>query len=137
MKLRFHFERIENIVGDGTPDVDYCIDGVEGGIELKFSDTAPRRDTSQVLGIGHGMRRSQIVYAARRTWAGGLCWCLIGNQQATWLIDLRGRTPQEMDALAVASAASLRQIAAWHCGPRMPATLPLALVERLPRPDLF
>jgi hypothetical protein len=131
MHLRFHFERVENVVNDGTPDVDYCIDGVEGGLELKFSDTA-RRDDSQVLGLGHGMRRSQIVYAARRTWAGGRCWCLIGNQRATWLVDLRGMTAQEMDALAVASAARLRQIASWHCGPRMGTTLPLALIERLP-----
>jgi len=129
MGLRFHLERVENIVNDGTPDVDYVIDGVPGQIELKFSDTAPR-DTSQVLGLGHGMRRSQIVYASRRTWAGGRLWCLIGNQQATWLIDLRGMSPQEMDALAVASAARLRQIASWQAGSRLGATLPLALIER-------
>jgi len=130
--LRFHLERVENIVNDGTPDVDYVIDGVPGQIELKFSDTAPVRDTSQVLGIGHGMRRSQIIYASRRTWAGGRLWCLIGNQAATWLIDLRGMSPQEMDALAVASAAGLRQIASWHCAGRLGVTLPLALIERLP-----
>jgi hypothetical protein len=133
--LRFHFERIENIVADGTPDVNYCIDGVEGGIELKYNDTAPG-DTAQVLRIGRGMRRSQIVYAARRVWAGGRCWCLIGNQRATWLVDLRGLTPEEMADLSVASAARLRQIATWHCGTRMGATLPLALIERLPRLDL-
>jgi hypothetical protein len=133
MGLRFHLERIENIVSDGTPDVDYCIDGIQGGIELKFSDTAPVRDTSQVLGLAHGMRRSQIIYASRRVWAGGLCWCLIGNRQGTWLVDLRPLTPEQMADLAVASAASLGQMATWRCGPRMPATLPLALIERLPR----
>ena len=131
MSLRFHFERIENVVADGTPDVNYCIDGVEGGIELKFSDTSPG-DTAQVLGIQHGMRRSQIIYASRRIWAGGLCWCLIGNRMATWLVDLRGMSPADMASLSVASSARLRQVAAWHCGQRMGGTLPLALIERLP-----
>jgi hypothetical protein len=133
MSLRFHFERIENVVADGTPDVNYCIDGVEGGIELKFSDTSPG-DTAQVLGIQHGMRRSQIIYASRRVWSGGLCWCLIGNRAATWLVDLRGMSPADMASLSVASSARLRQVAAWHCGQRMGGTLPLALIERLPGP---
>ena len=132
--LRFHLERIENAGADGTPDVNYCIDGVEGGIELKFSDFV-RGDTAQVLGVAYGMRRSQIIYASRRVWAGGRCWCLIGNPVATWLVDLRGMTPENMGALSVASTARLRQVATWHCGQRMGGTLPLALVERLPRKD--
>jgi hypothetical protein len=127
--LRFHLERIENVVSDGTPDVDYCIDSIQGGIELKFSDTA-HGDTAQVLGIQHGMRRSQIIYASRRIWAGGLCWCLIGNKVATWLVDLRGMTPEGMADLSTASSARLREVAAWHCGQRMGGTLPLALIER-------
>lgn len=130
--LTFHLERVENVVNDGTPDVDYCIAGVAGKVELKFSDSA-RADTAQVLGVQYGLRRSQIIYASRRVWAGGLCWCLIGNQVATWLIDLRGMDPPAMASLSVASSARLREVATWHCGQRMGSTLPLALIERLPR----
>jgi hypothetical protein len=133
--LRFHFERIENVVNDGTPDVDYCIEGIVGKIELKYNHTAPRED-SQVLAVNRGMRRSQIIYASRHVWAGGRCWCLIGNQVATWLVDLRGMTPQDMDSLSVANTLRLRQIAVWHRGPRLGATLPLALIERLPQRPL-
>lgn len=130
--LRFHFSRVENVVGEGFPDVDYLIDGVAGKLELKFSDNTPG-DTAQVLGKEHGLRRSQIIYASRHTWAGGRIFCLIGNPLATWLVDLRGMAPPDMAALAVASPARLRQVAAWHCGQRMGSTLPLALIERLPR----
>lgn len=129
---RHHFVRVENTAHDGDPDVDFVIDGVAGKLELKFGDNHCG-DTAQVLGKGKGMRRDQIIYASRHTWAGGLLWLCIGNQQATWLIDLRGMSPPEMDALAYASPLRLRQIAAWHCGQRMGSTLPLALIERLPR----
>lgn len=127
--LRHHFERVENMVADGTPDVDFCIDGVAGKIELKYSDYHPG-DTAQVLGRIHGLRRSQIIYASQRMWAGGLIWCCIGTPQAVWLVDLRGMTPPEMDSLSVASPARLGQIARWQSGQRLGSTLPLALIER-------
>jgi hypothetical protein len=38
-----HFERIENMVGVGRPDVNYCVRGVEGNIELKHAMNWPRR----------------------------------------------------------------------------------------------
>ena len=130
--LRHHFVRVENVVHEGDPDVDFVIDGVAGKIELKFGDNHCG-DTAQVLGKGKGMRRDQIIYASKHTWAGGRVWLLIGNQMAAWLIDLRGMTPEAMDGLATATPCQLRQIAAWHCGQRMGGDLPLALIERLPR----
>lgn len=123
--LRFHLQRVENVVGDGTPDVDYLIAGVAGKIELKYSLTHPHRDTSQVLGIRHGMRRSQIVYAARHVWAGGLCWCLIGTPHADWLLDLRKMSPAEMANIGALSPAELRKISAWRREGTFASTTPL------------
>ena len=128
LKLRHHFERVENAVAEGTPDVDYCIAGVSGKMELKFAPRHPVRDDSMVLGKGNGMRRSQIVYASRRAWAGGLIWCVIGTPAATWVIDLRRLTPEQMDGLATQTPAGLCQVAAWHSDQRVGSALPLALL---------
>jgi hypothetical protein len=114
MGFRFHFERIENGVADGTPDVDYCIAGSAGQIELKFADRHPTYTSSQVLGRGKGLRRSQIVYAARRTWAGGVVWCLTGTPEASWLIDLRTLDAERMDGLCRWSVQDFEQEAVWR-----------------------
>jgi hypothetical protein len=109
--------------------VNYCIAGVEGGIELKFSPMHPRLPINQVLTKGKGLRRSQIIYASRRTWAGGRVWCMIGTPEASWLIDLRGWSPEQMDAIATASLAELDAWACWQA-PRDPwAQLPLHLTR--------
>lgn len=129
LKYRHHFERVENAVALGTPDVDYCIHGVAGKIELKFSPTHPARDTSMVLGSIHGLRRSQIVYAARRTWCGGLIWCCIGTPEVTWLVDLRPLDAPGMAALAVATPSRLNEISAWRSNRDKWGTLPLVLVD--------
>ena len=128
--LRFHLERVENVAGSGTPDVDYLIAGVAGKIELKYTPGHPKHDTSQVLGIRHGMRRSQIVYAARHTWAGGLCWCLVGTPDADWLLDLRKLTPADMANIGAMAPADLRKISAWRHEGRWVNPTPLAEVLR-------
>jgi hypothetical protein len=125
---RFHLERIENVVAGGTPDVDYLIAGVAGKIELKYAPRHPMHDTTQVLGLRHGMRRSQIVYAARHVWAGGMCWCLIGTPDADWLLDLRTMTPEAMAAIGTLCPAELRKISAWRHEGRWVAPTPLAAV---------
>lgn len=119
--LAHHLERVENNAAEGTPDVDYCIAGVCGKIELKFAPAHPARSTSIVLGKGHGLRRSQIVYAARRIRAGGLIWCAIGTPVMTWFIDLRPMTPEGMDGLQSASVADLSALCCW--GSSLPALL--------------
>ena len=42
-----HLVRVENAVEAGTPDVNYCIDGAEGWIELKQLDRWPARGKSR------------------------------------------------------------------------------------------
>lgn len=52
--------RIENMTGAGVPDVNYCIDGCEGWIELKKS-----------YGLKIKMRSAQVGWAERRIRNGG------------------------------------------------------------------
>lgn len=112
--LRNHFERVENMVADGTPDVIYCIGGAEGGIELKYAPTHPARDTSQVLSKGKGLRRSQVIYATRRAWAGGRVFCMVGTPAEAWLIDLCTLAPPAMVGIATASVMELRALSVWY-----------------------
>lgn len=62
-----HWQRVENSVGPGTPDVNYCYDGKEGWIELKC------------LGVMH-IRKAQHIWLARRAKALGRCVLLIGTR---------------------------------------------------------
>lgn len=126
-RIRYHFERVENTVAMGTPDVDYCISGASGKIELKYMDRHPVRRTTPVLGRGMGMRRSQLIWAHKRMRAGGRVFLGVGTPQETWIIDLRGYTPEDMDAIQFATVPRLREISAW-CSYSMDwATLPPTL----------
>lgn len=135
---RAHFERVENAVAIGTPDVDWCVlppgaaAGVAGKIELKYAPRHPAREATPVLGRGNGLRRSQIAWAVKRCWAGGRVFCAIGTPDMTWVIDLRGMSAPELAAIELLPAPRLREISAW-CGVRRTAgTLPLALIAEAP-----
>lgn len=127
--LRHHFNRVENLVGDGDPDVNYVINGFPGRIENKYAGHHPVRPTTQVLGRGNGMRRSQVIWAFRHMRAGGVVFCLIGTPKTAWLIDLAGRSPQEMTELDLLPAPRLGEIAAWCADHDSWGTLPLALMR--------
>lgn len=49
-KFGVHLERIENMAGTGTPDVDALCNGVFTKIELKAVDDYPKRKSTPVLG---------------------------------------------------------------------------------------
>ncbi len=128
-ELRHHFERVENRVADGTPDVDYIVDGCAGKIELKYSTNSVRED-SQVLGKQHGLRRSQIIYAARYSWAGGRIYCMIGSPDNTWLLDIREWTPEKLDAISVATRQQLDHVSCWRASMHYWDELPELLAGR-------
>lgn len=131
--VRAHFERVENLVGDGTPDVNFAISGVAGTIENKYTDRHPVREATPVLGKGNGLRRSQVIWSYQRLRAGGRVFVLIGSPKDAWLIDLRGMSPREMMDLDYASAPRLREIGAW-CASQSPRVgLPQALIADAPR----
>lgn len=64
-----HFSRIESHdTSSGFPDVNFCVLGVEGNIELKFED-----DEKKIPEI----RPSQIRWMNKRDKAGGNIWFLV------------------------------------------------------------
>ncbi len=69
------FERIENMVGVGRPDVNYCLRGTEGNIELKHVAVWPK-GLNTVISIPHytGVQRT---WAKRRLAAGGRVYVLL------------------------------------------------------------
>lgn len=130
--LRFHLERVENMVADGTPDVDYCIAGVAGKIELKYSPHHPVRESTPLMPEGKRLRRSQIIWAKSRMHAGGRVFLLIGTPRESWLIDLAGMSAREMGSLGLLTSPGAREIAAWGSFHWTGPTLPLALIKERP-----
>lgn len=56
------FERVENSISAGMPDVNYCINSVDGWIELKYVARWPIRD--RIVKVG--MRGSQYAWFRKR-----------------------------------------------------------------------
>jgi hypothetical protein len=78
--------RVENVVCDGTPDVNYCLGGVEGWIELKHRADPPKREATPVFPDGLGLRFAQKLWLAERAASGGRCWIMSRVGRGTWLI---------------------------------------------------
>lgn len=78
------FDRIENIVVFGMPDINGCIEGNEFWIEQK-SPTEPKRSTTRLFGSNHKISAAQINWFKRQTKSGGLAYVLIGTDKR-WLL---------------------------------------------------
>lgn len=72
--------RIENIVGSGTPDVNYS----HGWIELKYLNAWPVRETTPVT-IDH-FTPQQRAWLIRRERSGGKAWLLLKVGKTDWLL---------------------------------------------------
>ena len=72
--LRKDFKRIENNVSSGTPDVNYCIEGEEGWIELKHAKEWPKRGGP--LKLRH-FTPEQRLWIYTRQKAGGKAFVLL------------------------------------------------------------
>lgn len=70
-----HFVRLEFNPEAGIPDVDYCVRGEEGKIELKYADRRPSREGTAVFTTG-GLRDPQVVWIYQRVRHGGRVWIL-------------------------------------------------------------
>lgn len=66
-----HFSRVEShVTSPGIPDLSYCVNSVEGFIELKSWD--PKK--------GFRLRRSQVAWTRARDRAGGRVFLLFDKQ---------------------------------------------------------
>jgi hypothetical protein len=70
-----HIERVENMAGIGRPDVNYCIRGVEGNIELKQLPEWPKREDT-VVPVRH-FTPQQRLWIRDRVRAGGRVYVLL------------------------------------------------------------
>ena len=101
-------ERIENVVGVGTPDVNYCIEGMEGWIEIK-SPTTPKRKGTPLFGSNHKLSQDQKNWFKRQCNAEGNGFILICMKSRWLLID--GCWADKVNDLTVME---LIDISTWH-----------------------
>ncbi len=69
-----HVVRVENGVGVGTPDVEYCLSGATGWLELKIARVSKRPETA--VSIPH-FTREQRIWMRERCNAGGRAGVLL------------------------------------------------------------
>jgi hypothetical protein len=73
------FERVENGMGAGMPDVNYCICGVEGWIEIKYPEE-PKRPTTALFSGNHHVSVEQCNWMLKQSNAGGISWLFIATK---------------------------------------------------------
>lgn len=73
-------ERIENGISAGTPDVNYCLRGTEGWVELK-APLEPKRPSTPLFGSNHDVSIDQLNWFHKQHMAGGIGWLLIGTDK--------------------------------------------------------
>lgn len=79
--------RVENVLLPGVPDVNYCINGAEGWLELKCPPVKAHEQAA-VFGGAHGLSPVQVAWALSQAQAGGRCFLLTANEHFTYLHDL-------------------------------------------------
>ena len=74
------FERVENGIGTGWPDVNYCIMGTEGWIEIKAPEE-PAMPATPLFGTRqHNVQVEQANWLLKQSNAGGLGWLFIATK---------------------------------------------------------
>ena len=87
-------DRIENLVSCGMPDVNYCINGVEGWIEMK-SAIERQRSTSKLL--KHKLSQAQMNWFLKQRNAGGNAFILICTEKR-WML-MHGHVADQINDL--------------------------------------
>jgi hypothetical protein len=101
-------DRVENVLVDGMPDVNYCTEGVECWIEIK-NPKEPKRDTTPLFGSNHKLSAEQKNWMLRQMNAGGKAFILISTNKRWMLID--GKHADRVNEMTVSA---LRLIAVWY-----------------------
>lgn len=69
-------QRVENVVADGVPDINGCIEGIEFWIELKCPKV-PKRPNTPLFGSNHRIGPNQFAWFKAQYQAGGNVYLLI------------------------------------------------------------
>ena len=104
-------DRIEAGSIAGIPDVNYCIEGKEGWIELKAPKIPIMQDT-MLFKSQHNLSQMQKNWFYRQVRAGGKCWVLIAGD-THWML-ISGKYADEINEL---TAGELWGIASWKARP--------------------
>lgn len=81
------FERIENGIGDGNPDVNYCMVGTEGWIEIKCPIIPVLPGTPLLAGnSNHRLGVEQANWFLRQSNAGGRAYLFVATETWVWMI---------------------------------------------------
>ncbi len=84
LRGRGHWVRVENGAETGTPDVNYCVDGAEGWIELKHLYGWPTRSATVVQSK---LEHDQAIWLTERRAHGGRAWVLCAVERELLLFD--------------------------------------------------
>lgn len=84
-KLGGRWQRVENGVATGMPDVNFCINGLEGWIELKHGKKPIKGDTI-VFKSQRGMEQAQVNWHFDQHRNGGVSWILIQLDKAFFAV---------------------------------------------------
>lgn len=79
------FEHVENGLGAGMPDINYCMFGCEGWVEIKCP-TIPARVTSALFGSSHQLGIEQSNWFLRQAAAGGRAYLFIATREILMLV---------------------------------------------------
>jgi hypothetical protein len=105
-KGRDRLDRVENVVVNGMPDINFCSEGVECWIEQK-SPKEPVRKTTKLFGSNHKVSQDQMNWFMRQTKAEGNAyflivtdkrWMLIGGEHADRINEM---TVEQLMAVAL------------------------------------
>jgi hypothetical protein len=105
------FERIENGLLAGMPDVNYCMSGYEGWIEIKAPEE-PKREATPLFGSNHPVSIEQINWMHTQHMAMGQSWLFIATGVRVMLIH-GGRIATVRGKVNEMSVAGLESIACW------------------------
>lgn len=100
-KMKFprdRWDRIENGVGVGMPDTNYCVNGHEGWLEFK-SPLEPKRPGTPLFGSNHNLSQDQKNWFNRQITAGGRAYIFIATDKRMMLI--HGRYADAINELTV------------------------------------
>jgi len=117
--IRFRLHRIENIAGEGTPDLNYCTSGREGWIETK-SPVEPKRPDTPLFGSNHKMSQEQMNWHLEQWQNGGRSFIYIDSDKRRllipgWLGDrINTATIAELEAMALWKAMKPTKEDQWN-----------------------
>lgn len=106
-------DRIENVVGVGNPDVNFCIEGIEGWIEIKCPKE-PKKPLTPLFGSNHKLSQAQMNWFLRQRNSGGVGWVLIVTDKNRWILIDGCKYGDEINFLSVNLLVSKAAFKAVH-----------------------